>query len=90
MQNCNQQHDIRKSEHFHIPGLNHFISRIIHSKTIKFLQILELVNNTLKPNLVQRSTILKLYKTLALSTILYGSKIWTLKNMTKVGFEPQK
>jgi hypothetical protein len=31
----------------------------------------------LKRNLVQRSTRLKLYKTLAIPTILYGSEIWT-------------
>jgi hypothetical protein len=35
--------------------------------------------NTLKPNLVQRSTRLKLYKTLALPTLLYGSEICTIK-----------
>jgi hypothetical protein len=35
----------------------------IHSKITKFLQILGLLNNTLKPHLVQRSTRLKLYKT---------------------------
>jgi hypothetical protein len=45
----------------------------VHSKITKFLQILGLLNNTLKPNLVQRSTRLKLYKTLALPTPLYGS-----------------
>jgi hypothetical protein len=62
-----------------------------HSKITKFLQILGLLNNTLKPNLEQRSTRLKLYKTLALPTRLYGSEIWTLKNnVTKICFESQK
>jgi hypothetical protein len=50
-----------------------------HSKITFFLQIPELLNNTLKPNLVQSSTILKLYKTLALPILLHGSGIWTLK-----------
>jgi hypothetical protein len=45
----------------------------IHSKITKLLQTLGLLNNTLKPNLVQRGTRLKLYKTLALPTLLYGS-----------------
>jgi hypothetical protein len=45
----------------------------------KITQILGLLNNTLKPNLVQRSTRLKLYKTLALPTLLYGIEIWTVK-----------
>jgi hypothetical protein len=53
----------------------------IHSKITKFLQILGLLNNTLKSNLVQRSTRLKLYKTLAFPAILYGSEIWTIKTM---------
>jgi hypothetical protein len=43
--------------------------RDIHSKITKFLQILGLLNNTLKPNLVQRSKRLKLYKTSALPTL---------------------
>jgi hypothetical protein len=51
----------------------------IHSKITIFLQILGLLNNTLKPNLIQRSTILKLYKTSVLPTLLYGSEIWTIK-----------
>jgi hypothetical protein len=54
-----------------------------HSKNTKFLQILGLLNNTLKPNLVQRSTRLKLYKTLVLPTLLYGSEIWTIKQSDK-------
>jgi hypothetical protein len=62
----------------------------IHSKITKFLQILGLLNNTLKPNLVQISTRLKLYKTLALPTLLYGSEIWTIKQCDKIGLEPQK
>jgi hypothetical protein len=49
----------------------------------KFLQILGYLNNTLKPNLVQRSTRLKLYKTLALPTLLYGTEIWTIKHCDK-------
>jgi hypothetical protein len=55
----------------------------IHSKFTKFLQILGLLNNTLKPHLVRRSTRLKLYKTLALPTLLYGSEIWTIKQCDK-------
>jgi hypothetical protein len=55
----------------------------IHSKITKFLQILGLLNNALKLYLVQRSTRLKLYKTLALPTLLYGSEIWTIKQCDK-------
>jgi transposase len=62
----------------------------IYSKITKFVQILGLLNNTLKPNLVQRNTRLKLYETLALPNILYCSEIWTINNVTKTDFEPQK
>jgi hypothetical protein len=55
----------------------------VHSKIAKCLQILGVLNNTLKPNLVQRSTRLKLYKTLALPTLLHGSEIWTIKQFDK-------
>jgi hypothetical protein len=55
----------------------------IHFKITQFLKILGLLNNTLKPNLIQRSAILTLYKTLALFTLLYGSEIWTIKQCDK-------
>jgi hypothetical protein len=55
----------------------------IHSKITKFLQILGTLNNTFKPNLVPRSTRLKLYKTLALANLLYGSEFWTFKHYDK-------
>jgi hypothetical protein len=38
---------------------------------------------TLKPNLVKRITRLKSYKTLAFSTLLYDSEIWTIKQCDK-------
>jgi hypothetical protein len=44
---------------------------------------LGILNNTLKANLVQRSTILELYKTLVLPTLLYGNEIWTIKQCDK-------
>jgi hypothetical protein len=47
------------------------------------LQWLRLLNNTLKPNLVQISKRLKLYKTLALPALLYGTEIWTIKHCEK-------
>jgi hypothetical protein len=46
-------------------------------------QILGLLNNALKSNLVQRRTVLKSYNTLALPTLLYGSEIWTIKQCDK-------
>jgi hypothetical protein len=55
----------------------------IHSKITIFLQILGILSNTLKPNLVQKSTRLKLYKTLALPTLLYDSEIWKIKERDK-------
>jgi hypothetical protein len=55
----------------------------IHFKITKLLHILELLNNTLRPNLAQWSTRLKLYITLALLTLLHSGKIWTFKQCDK-------
>jgi hypothetical protein len=49
----------------------------ILSNITEMLEILGLLS-TLKPNLVQRSTSLTLCKLLVLTTLLYGSEIWTL------------
>jgi hypothetical protein len=38
-----------------------------------------LLNNTLKPNTVQRSSRLKMFKTLAVLSLHYGSEIGTIK-----------
>jgi hypothetical protein len=50
------------------------------------VQVQVLLNNTPKPNVVQRSTRLKLYKTLALPILLYGSEILTIKQCNKNRF----
>jgi hypothetical protein len=59
----------------HVNTFRHLVYNIsyqeekdIHSKITYILQILRLLNNTLKPNLVQRNARLKLYKILALPT----------------------
>jgi hypothetical protein len=57
--------------------------KFTHSKITNFFTNTGLLNKTLKPNLVQRSTRLKLYNTLALPTLLYGSEIWTNKHCDK-------
>jgi hypothetical protein len=52
----------------------------IDNKITKFLQITVIVNNTFKPKKVQKSTRIKLYTTLALPVLLYGSETWTVKS----------
>jgi uncharacterized membrane protein YgaE (UPF0421/DUF939 family) len=63
----------------HLNTFTHLVSNTsyqeekdIHSKITNILQRVRLLNNTLKPNLVQRNTRLNLYKTLALPS----SFIW--------------
>jgi hypothetical protein len=51
----------------------------IQDKITKFLKILGLLNNVLKPNHVHKTTRLKVYNTLAFPTLIYGSKIWTVR-----------
>jgi hypothetical protein len=80
-QNFIRHHDIRTRNTFICLGCNisYQEEKDIHSKIRKLLQILGLLNNTLKTNVVQRSTRLKLYKILALPSLLYGSEILTIK-----------
>jgi hypothetical protein len=51
----------------------------IQDKITKFLKILGLLNNVLKPNQVHKTTRLKVYNTLAVPALTYGSEIWTLR-----------
>jgi hypothetical protein len=53
------------------------------NKMTKFLKITGIINNTFKPNKVQKGTRIKMYTTLALPLLLYGSKTWTLKSKDK-------
>jgi hypothetical protein len=55
----------------------------IQQKLAKFAQILVIQNNTLTPTLKQKFSMMKAYNPLALSILLYGSEIWTLKKKNK-------
>lgn len=55
----------------------------IDSKISKFLRITGIINNIFKPNRTRRNTRLKLYSTLALPVLLYGSECWTIKAKDK-------
>jgi hypothetical protein len=55
----------------------------IHNKIAKFLKITGIISNTFKPNKVQKGTRIKLYNTLALPILLYGSETWTVKSKDK-------
>jgi len=46
-------------------------------------QILGILNNTFKPTLVQKLSRKKVYNALALSILLYGSKIWMFRKNDK-------
>jgi hypothetical protein len=57
--------------------------KYIDNKITKCLKRAGLINNTLKPNEVQKGTRIKLYTTLALPVLLYGSETWTVKSKDK-------
>jgi hypothetical protein len=54
----------------------------IQQKLAKFVQILVIPNNTLTPTLIL--SMIKAYNVLALSILLYGSEIWTLRKKDKI------
>jgi hypothetical protein len=55
------------------------MEKYIYSKISKFLKITGIINNIFKPNKVRKNTRIKLYSTLALPALLYGSESWTIK-----------
>jgi hypothetical protein len=46
-------------------------------------RILGTLNNTFKPTLVQKYSTIKVYNTLAVHILLYGSEIWALRKKDK-------
>jgi hypothetical protein len=63
--------------------LSYETEKNITSKLSKFFQITGIINQVLKPCEVQKQTRLKIYNTLALPTLLYGSETWTLREQDK-------
>jgi hypothetical protein len=55
----------------------------IDNKITNCLKITGIINSTFKPNKVQKGTRIKLYTTLALPVLLYGSETWTVKSKDK-------
>jgi hypothetical protein len=55
----------------------------IVNKITTFLKITGLINNIFKPNKVQKVTRIKLYTTLALPVLIFGSETWTVKSKDK-------
>jgi hypothetical protein len=51
----------------------------IDSKISTFIKITGMINNIFKPSKVRNNTRIKLYSTLALPVLLYGSESWTIK-----------
>jgi len=51
----------------------------IDNKLHKYLKITGTINNVFKPQKTLKKTRIKLYNTLALPVLLYGSETWTIK-----------
>ena len=51
---------------------------IIDNKLQNYLKITGILNNLFRPQNPLRKTIIKLYNTLALPVLLYGSETWTI------------
>jgi len=51
----------------------------INNKLHNYLKITGILNNVFKPQKTLKKTRLKLYNTLALPVLLYGSESWTIK-----------
>jgi hypothetical protein len=52
-------------------------------KISKYSKIMGVINNVLKPSLVQKQTRIRIYKTLARPMLCYGSEAWTIRKSDK-------
>lgn len=57
-----------------------------NEKVATFFQILEILNNTFKPTLVQKSSGMKVHNVLTSPILLYGNEVWTLRQKDKKRF----
>ena len=55
----------------------------IQNKLNKFLKITGLINRVLNVNKIRRQTKIKVYNTLAISMLTYGSEVWALRKTDK-------
>lgn len=55
----------------------------IQSKLGKFLKVTGLINRTLRANKTRRETRIKVYNTLAIPMLTYGSEVWALRKTDK-------
>jgi hypothetical protein len=51
----------------------------IDNKLNNYMKITVIINNVIRPKKTLKKTRIKLYNTLALPTLLYGSENWTIK-----------
>jgi hypothetical protein len=58
-------------------------TRVRYNIDNKIVKITGIINNTFKPNRVQKGTQIKLYTILALPVLLCGSETWTVKSKDK-------
>ena len=55
----------------------------IHSTLIKFLRITGLINKIMNANKTRQEARIKVYNTLAVPMLIYGSEVWALKKADK-------
>jgi hypothetical protein len=48
-------------------------------KFSKYSKTMVIINNVLKPSLLQKRTLIRIYKTLARPLLCYGSEAWTIR-----------
>jgi hypothetical protein len=60
----------------------------IDNKLYKYLKITGILNNVFRTQKSLKKTRIKLYNTLALPVLLYGSETWTIKARDAIGIRP--
>jgi hypothetical protein len=56
----------------------------ISTKILNYNRAMGIINQILKPSLVQKHTLIKVYKTLVRSILTYGSEAWTVRKSDRI------
>jgi len=62
----------------------------LSQKITKCTKTMGIINEVLKPTLVQKHARIRLYKILARPVLYYGSKAWTIRKAIAVDLQPAK
>jgi hypothetical protein len=87
---CLNNKILERVNEFNYLGYKLFMGELdLPAKISKYSKTMAIINNVLKPSLVQKHTRIRIYKTLARQMLCYGSEAGTIRKVMKVELQPE-